>query len=32
VIGLIFTISSELNIDIEDVLVKKFITREWIEK
>lgn len=31
VLGLIFIISKKFNIDIEEVLVKKFITKEWME-
>ncbi|MFA5134497.1 MAG: MazG nucleotide pyrophosphohydrolase domain-containing protein [Patescibacteria group bacterium] len=32
VLGLVFVIATAHRIDIEDALVKKWITREWIEK
>lgn len=32
VIGLTFGIAQTLNIDVEEALVKKWITREWINK
>ena len=32
VLGLVFVISKKMNIDVEEVLVKKWITREWIKK
>ena len=32
VIGLVFVISTVLKIDIEEALIKKWITREWIKK
>jgi NTP pyrophosphatase (non-canonical NTP hydrolase) len=32
VIGLVFAISSVFEIDIEEALVKKWITKEWIKK
>ncbi len=32
VLGLVFVIAKTLNIDIEEALVKKWITREWVKK
>ena len=32
VLGIIFVIAKTLNIDLEEALVKKWITREWIKK
>ncbi|NQV00115.1 MAG: hypothetical protein HQ538_05205 [Parcubacteria group bacterium] len=32
VLGLIFVIAKTLNIDIEEALIKKWITREWLKK
>lgn len=32
VLGLIFVIAKHLKIDIEEALIKKWITREWIKK
>jgi len=32
VLGLVFVIAQEMNIDLEEALVKKWITREWIKK
>ena len=32
VLGLIFVIAQNLNIDIEEALIKKWVTREWIKK
>jgi len=32
VIGLAFVISSTLDIDLEEALIKKWVTREWIGK
>jgi NTP pyrophosphatase (non-canonical NTP hydrolase) len=32
VIGLAFVISTYLKIDVEEALIKKWITREWIKK
>ncbi|MFH1456345.1 MAG: hypothetical protein ABIF40_05350 [archaeon] len=32
VIGLAFVISSSLKIDLEEALIKKWVTREWIGK
>ena len=32
VLCLIFAISEKLNIDIEEALVKKFVTKEWLKK
>jgi len=32
VIGLAFAISTTLNIDLEEALIKKWITREWVKK
>lgn len=32
VLGLIFVIAQNLNIDVEEALVKKWITREWLKK
>jgi NTP pyrophosphatase (non-canonical NTP hydrolase) len=32
VIGLVFVISTVLKIDIEEALIKKWITREWLKK
>lgn len=31
VLGLVFVIAEELKIDVEEALVKKWITREWIK-
>jgi NTP pyrophosphatase (non-canonical NTP hydrolase) len=32
VLGIVFVIAKNLNIDIEEALLKKWITREWIKK
>ena len=32
VLGLILVIAEELKIDVEEALIKKWITREWIKK
>jgi len=32
VLGMVLTIAESLNIDIEEALVKKWITREWIKE
>jgi NTP pyrophosphatase (non-canonical NTP hydrolase) len=32
VLGLVLVIAEKLNIDVEEALVKKWITREWIKK
>lgn len=32
VLGLVFVISTKFKIDIEEALIKKWITREWIKK
>lgn len=32
VLGLVLVIAKQLNIDVEEALVKKWITREWINK
>ena len=32
VLGLIFVIAKNLDIDVEEAIVKKWITREWIKK
>lgn len=32
VLGLVLVIANNLNIDVEEALVKKWITREWIKK
>lgn len=32
VLGIIFTISKTLDINIEEALIKKWITREWLKK
>jgi len=32
VLGLVLVIAEKLEIDVEDALVKKWITREWIKK
>jgi len=32
VLGLVLVIAKTLNIDIEEALIKKWITREWIKK
>ena len=32
VLGLVLVIAKKMNIDIEEALVKKWITREWIKK
>ena len=32
VLGLVLVIAENLNIDVEEALIKKWITREWIKK
>ena len=32
VVGIAFVLSSQLDIDLEEALLKKWITREWIKK
>ena len=32
VLGLVLVIAKKINIDVEEALVKKWITREWIKK
>ena len=32
VLGLVFVIAKNLNIDVEEALIKKWVTREWIKK
>jgi NTP pyrophosphatase (non-canonical NTP hydrolase) len=32
VLGIVFVLAQNLNIDIEEALVKKWITREWLKK
>ncbi len=32
VIGLVFSIASVLNIDLEEAITKKWITKEWVNK
>ena len=32
VVGLVFVISKSLNIDLEESIIKKWITREWVKR
>ena len=32
VVGLVFAISTQFNIDLEEALTKKWITKEWVKK
>ncbi len=32
IMGMVFVIAENLNVDIEEALVKKWITREWLNK
>jgi len=31
-LGLVFSIADKLDVDIEEALVKKWITKEWLKK